>query len=419
MTPPQPQPAAVSAALVGIASTLVALGVVLVIHFEIPALRLHATESVIFGVLTPAILVAMLRRRKLAGRSGAIASLATLGWLPLVFTRVGTEYDELARGRVFYGTLAVYAFSTALMLAVSVLFTSILLATKARHPRFDTLVRRLSVGSVIVVGLATATALTRIDRPDLWGHMATLRVERTLSFGDSLDIGSGSAIKYVWWPGPGKETTRGVCALDGVSGASVARASSTECEPLSVAHDQANDVWIVFGKLDAHNTTDFWVAFTPGDRRARGLEARDYGRSIAPPLAWTAGGVVGSLVGLALLALAHGARVQERSVSGVEGALRDGWVTLESGPPIPLTNSRGGLPPPGPEPTPVLLQLRARVAGAYREPGASDVVSWTSGTLESAREALRARATMLYAFAMTSSLLAAAPLLLSALGWTR
>jgi hypothetical protein len=59
------------------------------------------------------------------------------------------------------------------------------------------------------------------------------------------------------------------------------------------------------------------------------------------------------------------------------------------------------------------------VAGAYREPGASDVVSWTSGTLESAREALRARATMLYAFAMTSSLLAAAPLLLSALGWTR
>jgi hypothetical protein len=182
--------------------------------------------------------------------------------------------------------------------------------------------------------------------------------------------------------------------------------------PLTVRHDPKEDVWIVEHEVPRPAMSD--IAFKGTEKRSRNIEVADVARSIAPPIAWTFGGLIGSVLGATLFV--SGVWLERRRASlatWTEGYLRDdGWVALAGCPPLRLPVSGIG-------PGPVIVRVRGESPASYREAGGGIVEAWRRGTLEQARARLQGRAASRYALALTSALLCAAPLLLSGLGGSR
>jgi len=204
----------------------------------------------------------------------------------------------------------------------------------------------------------------------------------------------------------------GCCSLEGPEGFAYGGAYSygSTCAPLSVRHDEKEDVWIVDDEVSQPRA----FALKGTEKRSRDIQNADVARSIAPPIAWTFGGFVGSVLGVLFFVSAVRLERRRASLDALEGILgEDGWVKLEGRPPVRLASTAAVAPGP------IVVRVRGGRNASYREGDGGTVVSWRPGTLEEARTELQGRVVSRYAFALTSALLCAAPLLLSGLGGSR
>ncbi len=347
-----------------------------------PGVAPRVSATALFGVLTSLLLIGAvaLARRTLGGRLGAVACLATLGWLPVVFWVVLVARVPIVEssGAARATDLPMAALVSGVLLTPLVWVSSSLSAW-ARSSDADRVIRRGAWGSLAVVALAASLALIRVGRPDADTYVA------------SLPVVPASPVDFLQRGAPGLDY-RWHAALPDV---------------VTVHRDVRLDLWIVdddFGER---------FAFVGAAGRARGLEDSDVAPFLAPPTGWTLGAVAGLAFQVLLIACAR--RAERRPADAMlEGTLQAGdWVAIPGRPPIHVPEMAGLAPGP------VVLRLRDGAASTYRDTGASAVESWQAGTLEQARDARAGRITTLYALALTSGLLSAAPLLLSGLGGAR
>ena len=196
------------------------------------------------------------------------------------------------------------------------------------------------------------------------------------------------------------------CVLQGVEGANERAVS---CATLKVRHDAIADVWI----LDGEPSVPPW-AFVGSELRVRDIWPIDVAASIAPPIGWTLGAVIGALLAFGLLVRARRLRREGNELDGMEGTLEaDGWVPLPGQPPLHVAGAaslaRG----------PIWVRMKPGASHSYREASAATLEAWKIGTLEEARAALASREMTFVALSIASGLLCAAPLLLSGLGGAR
>ena len=400
---------AMAAGAVGAGVSVVAVCLAFGAKVELFASCPRFSGTVVFAALTSLTLVALVVGKKLGGRAGAVASLATLGWLPIVFLGLAVAHDPvITRWRC--GTGQMGALVMGPLLAFPTLVGSSLLAMSARHARLDGLIRQLAFASLIVTGIATTGALLHSQRPDADTYRASLPVLRTLSVGQSLILDDGSRVTYrrsglAPASKTESEARRGRCQIDGITGAGDATES---CAALLVRHDPKAGVWVL------GDDTAMGLAFRGDEKILRDIETRDVATSIAAPIGWTLGGVLAVVLQIVLLAQARKLRRERAAFDGVEATLQaDGWVAIDGKPPVTLAGT-AGLPP-----GPIVLQLGPEQMKSYRETGSGALEGWRRGTLADAREALAARATTFHALALSSGLLCAAPLLLTGLGGSR
>lgn len=370
--------------------------------------------AVLFGVLTSAFVIVFGSRTKLDGRAAGIMGLATLGWLPEIFLILAFLREPIVSTHWRCGTGLACAMMIGLFATIPLLVLSSCVARGAAYPALDPWLRAAALFALVIVALATTLGLARMHRPDPDSYLASLPIVRTLAPGDSFVTGDGTRITYRKRNNPGRACPEsGVpgrdpprCVVEGIEGAVFGGAF--DCAPLTLRHDANEDVWIA--KDEAARETAF--AIKGSELRSRDIEIADVARSIAPPTAWTLGGLIGSVLGGVLFV--SGVRLERRRASfkAIEGMLReDGWVTLAGRPPVKL--------PQAAAPGPVVLFLRGESPASYREAGGGVVATWRPGTLEQARAELQGLAASRYALALTSALLCAAPLLLSGLGGSR
>jgi len=420
---PLPMPFALGAAACGVLVSLAAATVAVVLHEKLtllnPSLKPSATELVaVLTTLPLAALVLWWRARGPRARAGAIMSLVALGWLPMFYLGIAmcrmpvVDTSDSGAPRVLWESSAV---SFALLVFVPQFLGGALLATVARFPRAAPLLRGASLLSLVVVGAASVVASFRARRPDPNAYVASLPVVRELVPGQSFTTEGGTSIAYVAKTDPARagDHDRTVsCTLAGVTGAAVRQAA--DCSAVTVRHE--DDVWVVDPLPGRHGDGAFSArdAFTTPDRRSHALYVSDIAAHVAPPLAWTLGALLGLGLGCAFCLAAW--RVERRLArltrnGALEGRLSDdGWATFASRPPLLLVPETAVA-----EAGPVLVQVSENAVNAYRE-GPGVVKSWERGTLKEVRETLAGRATSLYAIGMTSALLCAGPLLVSALG---
>jgi hypothetical protein len=377
--------------------------------------------AVLFGVLTSVFMIVFGNRTKLGGRAAGIMGLATLGWLPEIFLILALLREPIVSTHWRCGTGLACAMMIALFATMPLLALSSCVAQGAAYPVLDPWLRAASLAVLVIVALATTVGLARMRRPDPDSYVASLPILRVLGPGDSFATGGGTTVTYRKTNNPGPTCPEsGVsareqrvfddlrnpapCVIEGIEGATFGFA----CVPLTVRHDAKEDVWIV--KDDATSKTAFAIKGT--ELRSRDIQIADVARSIAPPTAWTLGGLMGCLLGGVLLV--SGVRLERRraSFNAIEGILReDGWVTIAGRPPVKVLATSA--------PGPVVLRLRGESPASYREAGGGTLETWRPGTLEQARAELQGLAASRYALALTSALLCAAPLLLSGLGGSR
>ena len=402
----------------GVATSFFAVMLAVFVDLEIGVADPPVYASVIAAVVTSVLLLAQLRNKQLGGRSGAVASLATLGWLPMISLALAGQRRPVVSVHLLsamspFPARQAEALLTGLFVVLPLFLAVSLLATSMRSARTDRALRAVALFSIVVVGAGSVVALTRARRMDTDRFVADIPVVRTLAWNDSLVLGDGTAVTYRWIPrsertGHAAFEPNGSCVLDGIQGATY---PALTCERLLVRHDVASDVWVVETDWRGDHHARFRAAFTTGDRRSRDLYVSDIAGSIAPPLAWTLSALVGVVLGALLCFRAFSIERGHVQAPGVEGDLRrDGWATIAGRPPLLLPGSKGT--PPGP----VVVHLRPDTPVAYREPAGGEVTSWHTGTLADARDAIAARATTLYAIALSSALICAAPLLVSGLG---
>jgi hypothetical protein len=362
--------------------------------------------AVLFGVLTSGLTILLGDRTKLGGRALGITGLATLGWLPAIFLMLAFVREPIVTTHWQCGTGLAAAMMMSVFAPVPLLLLSSWIARGAGSPRLDPWLRGVTFGALVLVALATTVGLARIHRPDADDYRASVPiVVPALAPGDSFVIGDGTRVTY-------REGR--ACTLEGIAGAAYGEMASYggRCPTQTVRHDAKEDLWIVEGSAP-RTVGDF--AFKGVEKRSRNIEIADVARSISPPIAWTFGGLIGSLAGTALFV--SGVWLERRRAAfatWIEGNLReDGWVVFVGRPPVRLQSmvTTG--------PGPVLVHMRGESPASYRETGGGTVENWRPGTIEEARAELQGRAVSRYALALTSALLCAAPLLLSGLGGSR
>jgi hypothetical protein len=284
----------------------------------------------------------------------------------------------------------------ALCMTVPVLLASSTAASFARGTLLDRPLRAIAAVVLVVVTVGTASGLRRASRPDHEHYVASLPVVGSLALGKSLALDDGATVTY-------RQIGRQMvdCVLDGVAGATL---SAWECPPSStVRHDVKQRIWIL---EEFAFEQPGRLVFRESEKRARDVHLADVAASIAPPAAWTFGGIIGTILGCALFVL--GVRSQRRQASRnlLEGTLQsDGWVTVDTRPPMQAPGAARGTSGP------VVLRVRGATAASYRETGAGTVEVWRLGTIEQACAELQGRAVSLYALALTSMLFCASPLL--------
>lgn len=405
---------AIAAAAAGTAFSILALVVVATTH------RLFPTGGVFvaFGLLTSISCTLFgWSRAKLGERATAVTSLATLGWVPTILVAL-VRWQEPIFSLDRYPDNHVQSLldhevahlpSIALVLVAS----STLLATAARHARFDRALRALTALALVVVFLATGLAVLRSGRPDADHYLvASVPVVGTFGPGDSVTALADGALAY---DGMAEKPS---CLL---RGANYDFEEIDDCEPLVVRHDAKNRLWFwsgkyalrfLFNEREPRHTwisdgDTHWYDFKPASRDAGDVYAVDLAGSIAPPFACTGGALVGSLVGTLLFILAL--RLGRRRASlfhAIEAPLQPGdWAVLPGHPPRQLAGASDI--PPGP----VLLRVHGKTQSmAYRDKGAMQIEVLGPGTLEQVHAELSGRAACFYAFALTCALLPAAPL---------
>jgi hypothetical protein len=439
-------------ALVVAGAALAVSVVVLLAAFVASALLDNPRMSiaVTFGVLMSLVRLLRLRTNP-TGRSNVIEALATLAWLPMMYVMVrnmsGFPWTGWP-GKWSWPDL--WSMEECTALAALWFF----LATYARQATFDRIIRGATLATLVVVVLATSVGLARIRRPDadhyfFTGGGTTLHTTRfihetasrvPLVVGEtftpvvdplvpdsSFRLGDGTVVTYRRLPDPNWTFGDGFsCRLEGVSGVDYAVSHDETCNPLTILHDADTDIWLVFD-MDPHwVSTPRWT-FTGTGKQAgpppigdeRSLSASpfsiaNYAHSIAPPLAWTLGGLIGSVLGGVLFVLGLRRERRGKFTDANEATLQeDGWVVLRDGQRIPLTGAVNAAPGP------IVVRLRPGSGASYREAGGGAIEAWHPGTLEQARAAVRDRATSLYACAWMSALLCGGPLILSGLGGSR
>ncbi len=375
--------------------------------------RDRVSAAVVFGVLTALFLGALVASRRLKGREGAVASLATLGWLPMIFLGLGVSGEAVVapEGHLQCGTWMAGAILVGPFVLLPMVVVSSLLATRARFPTADRTIRAGAYTSLVLVGLAAAFGLAHIDRPDPDTYFTSLPVVGDIHANETLALGDGTRVTYRHRDPNAPESSNqslGSCVLEGVGTGWLPAMRAESCPSLDVKHDAKSGLWI----LETAGSVSF--AFLEPEKKSRDIWPRDVGASIAPPIGWTVGGVVGLILGAVLVGLAHQTRRRGDTLGGIEGTAQgDGWVAIHGRAPIHLPETSGVAPGP------VLVFLRGGPDATYREMASVVVESWQPVTLQEAKDALASRATTLYALAMTSALLPAAPLLLSGLGGSR
>ena len=401
---------AVNAAGLGVAVSIVAGLIAVSVRLMLPESYKHWSMGVALGVITTVILTLLAVKKTMRGRTIAVASVATLGWLPFISLCIAVDTEPLVSSgdRVRCGTGLLGMFILSPCVVAGMLLGSAVVALFVRSRSLDGARRWGAVCSLVLVGVASLVAIARMGRPDPDGYVGFLPVAGTLDVGQSFVLADGSRVTFEEHDIPPKANEPNhekICVLDRIEGGSY---RDSRCGPLTMHRDAKIGLWIL--DVSGHEP----LAFLEREKRVRDIYASDVGRSIGPPRVWTLGAVLGLVLGVVLFA--RGMRFDARgaALEGIDGSLqRDGWVTHAAGPPIRLTGVAPHVAGP------VFVQLHAGARTTYRDAQEVLVESWQRGTLEDARAALRERATAFYALAMTSALLTSAPLLLSGFGGSR
>jgi hypothetical protein len=348
--------------------------------------------------------------KRLGGRSGAVASLATLGWLPVIFLGLAIMREAIVTTHWLCGTGQMGAIMFSPVVILPILAGAALTATLAWRPRFDGLLWAIALGSFLSVAAGAGLGLSWIGRPDPDTYLRSLKVVQTLKPGDSFTLVHGTKVTYAETPALGAPPAPASapqvdCTLEGVDGA---LEREVHCPTLTVRHDAKADLWIVEGASERP-----W-AFLGSEKRTRDIWPIDVATSIAPPLGWTLGAVVGGLLQLGFLVKARRLRREGDELDGMEGVLQaDGWVTLPGQPPLHVPGAAGLAEGP------IWVRVKPGASHSYREAASATLEAWRLGTLEHARAALASREMTFVALSIATGLLCAAPLLLSGLGGSR
>jgi hypothetical protein len=404
-------------ALVSVAAFAVAasIGLVLATLAPIPfASRVSIAAT--FGALTALGLAWLLWKKKLEGRAAAVACLAPLGWLPVIVLMLGVMSEPIVTSHVRCGTGQMGAIVIGPFIAAFTLLLSTLVATLARMRAVDVVVRALTIVVWGYVTVITGIAVSHIARPDPDTYLESLPGQ-TLALGDSILLTDGERLTYERKVVPrdptaaplgkdaGNERGEVLCTLDGPT---TFFARQEGCGRLTVQHDVPADIWFVRSEgMHASQAS----AFRGRQPEQIDVYPRDVAASLAPPIGWTFGGVLGSLIGLACLL-----RARKRTFDGVEGRLeRDGWVKVDGAPPVHIPEAAGLAPGP------IVVRLRKTDRGttSYRDVDGANVLAWRAGTIEETLLALDARRAALFGLGLTATVLCATPLLLTAITWSR
>jgi hypothetical protein len=436
---PQSYASALGPAFLGPGVSLVSAGLLAVVRLRFPHEERLSFASV-FGVLSSISLAWLLTSKKLSPREKSVACLATLGWLPILFVLLALTRQPLVQLSEYLNEGPGFAELASPVLIAPCLIAGGLLAALFRTPRFDRMLWVAAIGSLVGIAGATAVALCWVTRPDPDTYLSSLPVVQTLAVGDSLTLRDGTKVTYQRTqrtvvpkrPEPGtqpafqvydRDTTRVTCELSGVELVSQPQVESqprgTGCGTLRMRYDATSDVWVIEA-LPAGNTTPppgftghLW-AFTGRSKRAQSLWVADVAKSIAPPLGWTLGGLVGVVFQFVALRRARALARQSAVLQGVDGSLQpDGHIVVPGHPPVEVPGGRARVPGPA------WVRFRPSEAASYREAPAATLEDWGPGTLAQARAALTSRALALVALSLAAGWLCAAPLILTGLAGAR
>jgi len=377
-------------------------------------------ERMSFAVTVGALVTLLLAVRYRDGRRGrsvVVGCLATLFvWLPVLAIGASDSVGAVllpSLERPFDRDLGPWIFTPTLMALIA---TPVLLATLGRHVRTDLLLRGSAFAALLVVGLGVGLTFLHLADPDPVAYIPSLAVIGDVSPGQTLALGDGTSLDYRLDRDGGGERPS-VCHLESLEAPEGWPFASLCCR-LRVRRDAKAGLWVIV-RADRSNNDAYgaWV-LKSGEKRLRThLDAADVHGAIAPPLAWTLGGYLGLAVGLFFYLSARRREKECPSPATCrEGTLgADGWVTFPNAPPIQLPRTYLPELVEGP----VTVDLRDIASVSYRSSAGGTVVRWYAGTFADVEWTTRSRAPGLYALALASSLLCAAPLLSWWLSWPR
>ncbi len=404
---------AIFAALAGLAATFVAMIVALFVKMHVLPHAPRFSGAALFGVLASALLFALVRSPRLCGRAGAVAALAPLGVVPILFLALAIASDPLVSLGWRCGTAQAGAFAMLAVILVPSVAGSAFLATFARSPRLDPLIRGAAVAIVLTAGLGAALGLARLGRPDPDTYLASLTTA-SFTVGSAHDFPGVGAVRYRRQsaPAPGEPSVD--CVLEHEGGRVVASVPCVSTGKLTVTHDPRAELWVIDIVESVLSLGVRREVFLRGEPLPGDLYVVDVGGRIAPPIGWTLGAVVGFVVGMSLLVASRRVRGERLARNGLEATVAEGgWVAVPGAVPVVVDGASRLTGKP------VVIELSHGPEGTYREPSSPRVIAWQEGTLEDLRADIAARATTWAALALTSALLSAAPLLLTGLGGSR
>jgi len=299
---------------------------------------------------------------------------------------------------------------------VALVATPVLLATLGRHVRTDLLIPGCALAALVVVGLGVGLTFPHLFDPDPASYVSSLPVVGEVSPGHTLALGDGTSLDYRLDRDGGGERPS-ACHLENLAAPEGGPFASLCCR-LRVRRDvkATPTLWVIVRADRSNNDARGAWVLKSGEKRLRThLDAADVHGAIAPPLAWTLGGYLGLAVGLFFYLSARRREKECPSPATCrEGTLgADGWVTFPNAPPIQLPRTYLPELVEGP----VTVDLRDIASVSYRSSAGGTVVRWYAGTFADVEWTTRSRAPGLYALALASSLLCAAPLLSWWLSW--